>query len=79
MSFKVDLFRNNSFLFLICFLDRARDTKMDKIVALKKVRMDHEHDGLPVGDLREISILLSCRHENIVQLKEVVVGRSLDR
>ncbi|CAH0391260.1 unnamed protein product [Bemisia tabaci] len=57
---------------------RARDTKMDKIVALKKVRMDHEHDGLPVGDLREISILLSCRHENIVQLKEVVVGRSLD-
>lgn len=49
------------------------------MVALKKVRMEHEKDGLPVSGLREISVLLSCRHENIVQLKEVVVGRSLER
>jgi cyclin-dependent kinase 10 len=59
--------------------DRARDTKTDKVVALKKVRMEHEKDGLPVSGLREISVLLSCRHENIVHLKEVVVGRSLER
>ncbi|XP_047102579.1 cyclin-dependent kinase 10 [Schistocerca piceifrons] len=57
---------------------RARDTKSDKVVALKKVRMEHEKDGLPVSGLREISVLLSCRHENIVHLKEVVVGRSLE-
>ncbi|KDR09684.1 cyclin-dependent kinase 10 [Zootermopsis nevadensis] len=57
---------------------RARDTKTDKVVALKKVRMEHEKDGLPVSGLREISVLLSCRHENIVHLKEVVVGRSLE-
>ncbi|XP_066590741.1 cyclin-dependent kinase 10 [Prorops nasuta] len=57
---------------------RARDTKNDKVVALKKVRMEHEKDGLPVSGLREISVLLSCRHENIVHLKEVVVGRSLE-
>lgn len=57
---------------------RARDTKNDKVVALKKVRMEHEKDGLPVSGLREISVLLSCRHENIVHLREVVVGRSLE-
>lgn len=51
----------------------------DKIVALKKVRMDLERDGTPVSSLREIQVLLSCRHENIVHLKEVVVGRSLER
>lgn len=41
--------------------------------------MEHEKDGLPVSGLREISVLLSCRHENVVQLKEVVVGKSLER
>ena len=28
--------------------------------------------------IREIQILSACRHENIVELKEIVVGRSLD-
>lgn len=60
-------------------VDRAKDTISDKIVALKKVRMEHEKDGIPVSGLREIQVLLSCRHENIVHLKEVVVGRSLER
>lgn len=41
--------------------------------------MDLERDGIPVSSLREIQVLLNCRHENIVQLKEVVVGRSLER
>lgn len=41
--------------------------------------MDQEKDGLPVSGLREIHILMNCSHENIVRLKEVVVGRSLER
>ena len=49
-----------------------------EIVALKKMRMEREKDGIPISGLREISILLSCNHENIVQLKEIVVGRSLE-
>ncbi|KAL3276901.1 hypothetical protein HHI36_012271 [Cryptolaemus montrouzieri] len=57
---------------------RAKDTASDKIVALKKVRMDQERDGIPVSSLREIQVLLNCRHENIVHLKEVVVGKSLE-
>lgn len=63
----------------MAFPDRALDTDSKEIVALKKVRMDQEKDGLPVSGLREIQILMCCSHENIVRLKEVVVGRSLER
>ena len=40
--------------------------------------MEDEKDGLPISSLREINLLLNLRHKNIVELKEVVVGRSLD-
>ncbi|XP_033928745.1 cyclin-dependent kinase 10 isoform X1 [Melopsittacus undulatus] len=57
---------------------RARDTLTNEIVALKKVRMDSEKDGMPVSSLREITLLLQFRHTNIVELKEVVVGNHLE-
>jgi cyclin-dependent kinase 10 len=57
---------------------RARHLKTNKIVALKKVRMEDEKDGLPVSSLREINLLLNIKHSNIVELNEVVVGRKLD-
>jgi len=57
---------------------RARDTKTGEIVALKKMRMEREKDGIPVSGLREITILLACDHENIVPMKEIAVGRSLE-
>jgi len=57
---------------------RATDLSSKELVALKKVRMERERDGIPITSLREINILLNERHPNIVQLKEVVVGRSLD-
>ncbi|XP_035680341.1 cyclin-dependent kinase 10-like isoform X1 [Branchiostoma floridae] len=53
---------------------RARDTRSGEIVALKKMRMDREKDGLPISGLREITLLLNVTHRNIVDLKEVVVG-----
>ncbi|XP_073688403.1 cyclin-dependent kinase 10 isoform X2 [Garra rufa] len=57
---------------------RARDTRTHEIVALKKVRMDKEKDGIPISSLREINLLLRLRHPNIVELKEVVVGSHLE-
>jgi serine/threonine protein kinase len=54
--------------------DKARDKTNDEIVALKKVRMSHENDGFPITSIREINILKELDHENIVKLKEVVVG-----
>lgn len=58
--------------------DRARDTRNGEIVALKKMRMDKEKDGIPVSGIREIGLLLNLRHNNIVCLKEVAVGNSLE-
>lgn len=40
--------------------------------------MDQEKNGLPISGLREINILSTCDHINVVKLREVVVGRSLD-
>jgi cyclin-dependent kinase 10 len=57
---------------------RARDLRKDEIVAMKKMRMERETDGVPVSGLREIAILLNLKHDNIVHLKEVAVGRNLD-
>ncbi|KAK7399986.1 hypothetical protein VNO78_11184 [Psophocarpus tetragonolobus] len=57
---------------------RARDKKTGEIVALKKVKMEKEKEGFPLTSLREINILLSFHHPSIVDVKEVVVGSSLD-
>uniref|UniRef100_A0A8C4WGG4 Protein kinase domain-containing protein n=1 Tax=Gopherus evgoodei TaxID=1825980 RepID=A0A8C4WGG4_9SAUR len=57
---------------------RARDTQTDKIVALKKVQMDKEKDGIPISSLWEITLLLKLWHPNIMELKEVVMGNHLE-
>ena len=51
---------------------KAKDSATDEIVALKKVRADHEKEGFPVSAVREIKILRQLKHENIVNLKEIV-------
>jgi cell division cycle 2-like protein len=57
---------------------RAREKKTGEIVALKKVKMEKEREGFPLTSLKEINILLSFHHPSVVDVKEVVVGSSLD-
>nr|WNT93104.1 CDKG1-2 protein [Phyllostachys edulis] len=57
---------------------RVRDKKTGEIVALKKVKMEKEREGFPLTSLREINILLSFHHPSIVDVKEVVVGSSVN-
>ena len=54
---------------------KARDLRSDELVALKKVRTDHEKEGFPITALREIKILRQLRHENIVNLKEIISNK----
>uniref|UniRef100_A0A8H7Y7K9 cyclin-dependent kinase n=1 Tax=Psilocybe cubensis TaxID=181762 RepID=A0A8H7Y7K9_PSICU len=56
---------------------RARDKKTGDIVALKKLKLDEEKNGFPITALREIYALMSCRHDNVVGIREVVVGDTL--
>lgn len=45
-------------------------------VALKKIRMEGERDGFPVTAIREIKLLQSLNHTNVVKLQEVMVERN---
>lgn len=59
---------------------RATERRTGNIVALKRLKLDaNDRGGLPVTGLREIQILKDCRHRNVVELKEVVIGDKLDK
>lgn len=57
---------------------KAKHRTTNRIVALKKVRMEQETDGLPISSLREISLLKSLSHQNVIAVHEVAVGYDLD-
>ena len=51
---------------------KARDTLTNEIVALKKIRLENEEEGMPSTAMREISILKELNHTNIVSLRDVI-------
>ena len=53
---------------------KARNTVSGLYVALKRIRMETERDGFPVTAMREIKLLQSLRHDNIVRLYEMMVS-----
>ncbi|KAJ1512269.1 hypothetical protein HMI54_015828, partial [Coelomomyces lativittatus] len=56
---------------------RARERKTGEVVALKKMKLDHEKYGFPVTALREIATLLACKHPHIINVRKIVMGTSL--
>jgi len=50
---------------------KAKDKIDGKFVALKKIRLEHEDEGVPSTAIREISILKELQHPNIVNLLDV--------
>ncbi|XP_056398229.1 cyclin-dependent kinase 11A isoform X9 [Hyla sarda] len=58
---------------------RAKDKKTDEIVALKRLKMEKEKEGFPITSLREINTILKAQHENIVRVREIVVGSNMDK
>lgn len=51
---------------------KAKDKQTNEIVALKKIRLEAEDEGVPSTAIREISLLKELPHANIVNLKDVV-------
>lgn len=51
---------------------KAKDRLSDSIVALKRIRLEAEDEGIPSTAIREISLLKELRHPNIVRLYDVV-------
>ncbi len=54
---------------------KARNQLSGVHVALKRIRMEGERDGFPVTAMREIKLLQSLRHENVVKLHEMMVSK----
>ncbi|TPX32823.1 hypothetical protein SmJEL517_g04112 [Synchytrium microbalum] len=54
---------------------KARDKRNQALVALKKVRIEPDKDGFPITGIREIKILTTLHHPNIVKLNEIVSSR----
>ena len=51
---------------------KVKDT--NDFVALKKIRLENEDEGIPSTSIREISILKQLRHPNIVYLIDLIHG-----
>nr|ACU19247.1 unknown [Glycine max] len=51
---------------------KARDRVTNETIALKKIRLEQEDEGVPSTAIREISLLKEMQHRNIVRLQDVV-------
>ncbi|KAL0297251.1 UNVERIFIED_CONTAM: Cell division control protein 2A [Sesamum radiatum] len=51
---------------------KARDRMTNETIALKKIRLEQEDEGVPSTAIREISLLKEMQHGNIVRLQDVV-------
>ena len=51
---------------------KAKNRETGEIVALKRVRLDDDDEGVPSSALREICLLKELKHMNIVALYDVL-------
>ena len=53
---------------------KCKNKQTGDIVALKKIRLENEDEGIPSTAIREISILKQLKHPNIVNLVDLIHG-----
>lgn len=60
---------------------KAKSKEDNEIYALKQVKLEGSvsSTGFPVAGLREINVLLSLQHPNIIKVKEMVIGNTTDQ
>lgn len=54
---------------------KAKAEHTGALVAMKKIRMESEKDGFPITAMREIKLLQTLRHPNVVRLHEIMVSK----
>jgi serine/threonine protein kinase len=47
--------------------------KTKDVIALKKIKLETQSEGVPSTTIREISVLREINHENVVKLKDVIM------
>ncbi|ALC46702.1 maker207 [Drosophila busckii] len=53
---------------------KACNNQTGQDVALKKIRLEGESEGVPSTAMREISLLKNLKHKNVVQLFDVIIS-----
>ncbi len=52
---------------------KGRNKRTGDIVAMKKIRLESEEEGVPSTAIREISLLKELQHPNIVSLQDIIM------
>ncbi|PIO54819.1 hypothetical protein TELCIR_23808, partial [Teladorsagia circumcincta] len=52
---------------------KGKHKKTNKLVAMKKIRLEGEDEGVPSTAIREISLLKELTHPNVVALEDVIM------
>ncbi|ODV84278.1 hypothetical protein CANARDRAFT_201153 [[Candida] arabinofermentans NRRL YB-2248] len=55
---------------------KARNVTTGEVVALKRLRLEIEREGFPITANREIGLLQSFQHQNIVGLNEMMIEKN---
>lgn len=59
---------------------RAKCNSTGNIYALKKLKLEEERQGFPITSLREVmALMVAGGHENVVGVREIVVGDTLNQ
>jgi len=58
---------------------KARNTRTQVIVALKRIKLDQEEEGMPSTAIREISLLKELSHPNVVKLLDVYCANAASK
>ena len=62
----------------VVFRAKCNDSK--GIYALKKLKLEEEKQGFPITSLREVmALMVAGSHENVVGIREIVVGDTLNQ
>lgn len=52
---------------------KAKDKLTQNIVALKRIRLEDEDDGVPATAIREVSLLRELDHPNVIKIQNVIL------
>lgn len=58
---------------------RAVDKLTGELYAIKNIKIGRRDLGFPSSAIREINMLYSLQHPNIIKMKEVVTGSGIDK